>query len=66
MEKLDMKRGADLVIEAVERHGVEYIFGHAGGAAMPIFDALVDTRNYLTLKSTVVNYPKMNVQIIEN
>ncbi len=38
-----MKRGADLVIEAVERHGVEYIFGHPGGAAMPIFDALVDS-----------------------
>ena len=38
-----MKRGADLVIEACERHGVEYIFGHPGGAAMPIFDALVDS-----------------------
>ena len=33
-------RGADVVIEAVERAGVEYIFGHPGGAAMPIFDAL--------------------------
>ena len=38
-----MKRGADLVIEGCERHGVEYIFGHPGGAAMPIFDALVDS-----------------------
>ena len=38
-----MKRGADLVIEACERHGVEYIFGHPGGAAMPIFDALFDS-----------------------
>ena len=34
-------RGADKVIEAVERQGVEYVFGHPGGAAMPIFDALV-------------------------
>ena len=33
-------RGADVVIEAVERAGVEHIFGHPGGAAMPIFDAL--------------------------
>ena len=38
-----MKRGAELVIEACERHDVEYIFGHPGGAAMPIFDALVDS-----------------------
>jgi acetolactate synthase-1/2/3 large subunit len=36
-------RGADAVIKALERQGVEYIFGHPGGAAMPIFDALVDT-----------------------
>jgi acetolactate synthase I/II/III large subunit len=37
-------RGADAVIEALERQGVEYIFGHPGGAAMPIFDALFDSR----------------------
>ena len=38
-------RGADAVIRAVERQGVEYIFGHPGGAAMPIFDALVDSEH---------------------
>ena len=38
-------RGADVVIRAVERQGVEYIFGHPGGAAMPIFDALVDSEH---------------------
>ena len=37
-------RGADAVIRALERQGVEYIFGHPGGAAMPIFDALVDSK----------------------
>jgi acetolactate synthase-1/2/3 large subunit len=36
-------RGADAVIKALELQGVEFIFGHPGGAAMPIFDALVDT-----------------------
>ena len=35
-------RGADMVVEAVSRQGVDYIFGLPGGAAMPIFDALVD------------------------
>ena len=37
-------RGADAVIQAVERQDVEYIFGHPGGAAMPIFDALFDSK----------------------
>ena len=36
-------RGADAVIKAVENHGVEHVFGLPGGAAMPIFDALVDS-----------------------
>ena len=36
-------RGADAVIQALERQEVEFIFGHPGGAAMPIFDALVDS-----------------------
>ncbi|MCY3737592.1 MAG: biosynthetic-type acetolactate synthase large subunit [Gemmatimonadaceae bacterium] len=38
-------RGADAVIQAVERQGVDFIFGHPGGAAMPIFDALVDSEH---------------------
>ena len=42
-------RGADAVIRALERHGVEYIFGLPGGAAMPIFDALVDSKIKLIL-----------------
>ena len=36
-------RGADIVIQVMERHGVEYIFGLPGGAAIPVFDALVDS-----------------------
>ena len=37
-------RGADKVIEALDIQGVEYVFGHPGGAAMPIFDALLNSR----------------------
>ena len=37
-------RGADIVIQALERHGVEYTFGLPGGAAIPLFDALVDSK----------------------
>jgi len=35
--------GAEKLIQCLEREGVEYIFGLSGGAAMPIFDALVDS-----------------------
>ncbi|HEB90916.1 MAG TPA: biosynthetic-type acetolactate synthase large subunit [Deltaproteobacteria bacterium] len=35
--------GAEKLIQCLECEGVEYIFGYSGGAAMPIFDALVDS-----------------------
>ncbi len=35
--------GAEALIKCLENHGVEYIFGYPGGAAIPIFDALVDS-----------------------
>jgi len=41
--------GAQKLIHCLEREGVEYIFGLSGGAAMPIFDALVDSKIKLIL-----------------
>ena len=35
--------GAEKLIECLKAEGVEYIFGLSGGAAIPIFDALVDS-----------------------
>ena len=35
-----LKSGAQLLVEQLEKEGVEYIFGLPGGAAIPIFDAL--------------------------
>src|SRR5215217_320721 len=35
--------GAEALIHCIEQQGVEYIFGHPGGAAIPIFDALVES-----------------------
>ena len=32
--------GARLVVEALEREGVRYVFGYPGGAIMPVYDAL--------------------------
>lgn len=41
--------GAEALIRCLEAHGVEYVFGYSGGAAMPIFDALVDSKIKLIL-----------------
>lgn len=41
--------GAEKVIRCLEREGVELIFGYPGGAAIPIFDALVDSKIKLVL-----------------
>ncbi|MBF0278140.1 MAG: biosynthetic-type acetolactate synthase large subunit [SAR324 cluster bacterium] len=35
--------GSEVVIQALERAGVEYVFGYPGGSCMPIFDALLDS-----------------------
>src|SRR3990167_3428851 len=41
--------GAEALIKCLEHHSVEYIFGLSGGAAMPIFDALVGSKIKLIL-----------------
>ncbi|HCI44094.1 MAG TPA: biosynthetic-type acetolactate synthase large subunit [Candidatus Omnitrophica bacterium] len=41
--------GAEALIKCLENFGVEYIFGLSGGAAIPIFDALVGSRIKLVL-----------------
>lgn len=41
--------GAEKLIQCLEREGVEIIFGYPGGAAIPIFDALVDSKIKLVL-----------------
>ncbi|MCA9401480.1 MAG: acetolactate synthase large subunit, partial [Candidatus Omnitrophica bacterium] len=41
--------GAEALIKCLENHGVEYIWGLSGGAAIPIFDALVNSKIKLIL-----------------
>ncbi|MDX2021127.1 MAG: biosynthetic-type acetolactate synthase large subunit [Deltaproteobacteria bacterium] len=41
--------GGERVIQFLEKEGVEYIFGLSGGAAMPLFDALIDSKIKLIL-----------------
>ena len=37
-------RGADALLRALEVEGVDLIFGYPGGAIMPVYDALVDSK----------------------
>src|SRR6202044_3229681 len=37
-------KGAQFLVKALEREGVEVMFGYPGGAIMPVYDALVDSR----------------------
>jgi len=41
--------GATALIRTLEKQGVEYIFGYSGGAAIPIFDAIVTSKTKIKL-----------------
>ena len=41
--------GGEKVIQCLEREGVEYVFGLSGGAALPMFDAILDSKIELVL-----------------
>jgi acetolactate synthase-1/2/3 large subunit len=41
--------GGEKIIQCLEREGVDFVFGLSGGAAMPLFDALVDSKIKLVL-----------------
>jgi acetolactate synthase-1/2/3 large subunit len=43
------RTGAQAVIDCMEKHGVEYIFGYPGGNNMPLFDALLESSVKLVL-----------------
>ncbi len=44
--------GGQAIIKCLENEGVEYIFGYSGGAAIPIFDALVTTETKINFVLT--------------
>ena len=43
------RTGAQAIVDVIEQQGVDYIFGLPGGAAIPIFDALVDSTVHFIL-----------------
>ncbi|MEE8440610.1 MAG: thiamine pyrophosphate-binding protein, partial [Spirochaetia bacterium] len=43
------RTAAQVIVDVIQQEGVEYIFGLPGGAAIPIFDALVDSPIKLVL-----------------
>jgi acetolactate synthase-1/2/3 large subunit len=46
---LGLRKVAEVVVDLIEEEGVEHVFGLPGGAAIPIFDALVDSSIKLVL-----------------
>jgi acetolactate synthase-1/2/3 large subunit len=48
-QNLNPRNGSQLLLEALERHGVKDVFGYPGGAIMPFYDELVrsDIKHYL-------------------
>lgn len=40
---MDIKLGAEMVVEALRKEGVDVIFGYPGGAVLPIYDKLFDS-----------------------
>ena len=43
-KKIKSISGAQAIIKCLERQEVEYVFGYIGGAAIPIFDALIESK----------------------
>ena len=43
------KTGAEILIDLIQQQGTEYIFGYPGGAAIPMFDAMIDSSIKLIL-----------------
>ncbi|MCU0241635.1 MAG: thiamine pyrophosphate-binding protein, partial [Vicinamibacteria bacterium] len=41
--------GAEKLVQCLEREGIDYVFGLPGGAAIPLFDALMDSKIHLIL-----------------
>ena len=37
--------GSEIIIQALKKEGVEYIFGYPGGAVLHIYDALFKEKN---------------------
>ncbi|MCX7026395.1 MAG: biosynthetic-type acetolactate synthase large subunit [Spirochaetes bacterium] len=39
------RTGAEMIVEALRREGVDTVFGYPGGSVIPLFDALYDARD---------------------
>lgn len=44
-----MSNGAKVIVDSIEKEGIQYVFGIPGGVAIPIYDALVDSNIKLVL-----------------
>ena len=56
-----MMDGAQALVKRLEMEGVEYIWGLSGGAAIPIYDALVTTGTKIMWDCRTKRHLKCNV-----
>lgn len=42
LDTLNLKRGADVLLEILHDEGVEYIFGNPGTTELPLMDSLIN------------------------
>jgi len=54
--------GAEMVVKALENHGVDTLFGYPGGAVLPIYDALFDRES---IKHVLVRHEQGAVHAAE-
>jgi thiamine pyrophosphate-dependent acetolactate synthase large subunit-like protein len=50
-------RGADALIAAPERAGIDTVFGMPGGASLPLYDALLDSVAALSAEAFAARHP---------
>ena len=46
--------GSEIIIQALKKEGVEYIFGYPGGAVLHIYDALFKEKNINHCEQTCI------------
>jgi len=61
--KSNLVTGSDLLVQALEKAGVEVVFGYPGGAVLPIYDAL--HRNDTTFKHVLSRHEQGSIHAAE-
>ena len=56
--------GAEILVECLEREGVDVVFAYPGGCSMPIHQALTKTKKIRTHKSMAIDITQERIKIL--